>query len=100
MNLEERIRILEEKLNALEKSDRYTIHKTTQFFDGRNIQVGLTNGTKIATDASQKLGFYGVTPVVQQSAITAPSGGATQDAEARTAINSILTALQNLGLTA
>lgn len=33
-----------------------------------------------------------------QSAITAPTGGVTQDANARTAINSIITALENLGL--
>lgn len=34
----------------------------------------------------------------QQSAISDPSGGATIDAEARTAIASILTALETLGL--
>lgn len=34
------------------------------------------------------------------SAITAPTGGATQDAEARTAINSIITRLEDLGLVA
>lgn len=33
-----------------------------------------------------------------QAAITAPTGGATTDAEARTAINSIITTLENLGL--
>lgn len=33
-----------------------------------------------------------------RDAITAPSGGGTQDAEARTAINSIITALEDLGL--
>lgn len=36
----------------------------------------------------------------QQSAISDPSGGATQDAEARTAIGSILTVLRNNGLIA
>jgi len=46
------------------------------------------------------LGFYAVTPVVQAGAITAPTGGAIQDAEARTAINSIRTALTNIGITA
>lgn len=30
--------------------------------------------------------------------VTAPSGGATQDAEARTAINTIITRLEALGL--
>jgi len=32
------------------------------------------------------------------TAITAPSGGTTIDSQARTAINSIITALENLGL--
>lgn len=45
------------------------------------------------------VGFYGVAPVTRAAAITAPSGGATIDAEARTAINSIRTALTNIGVT-
>ena len=36
----------------------------------------------------------------QQDAITAPSGGATVDAEARTAINAVITALEAHGLVA
>lgn len=34
----------------------------------------------------------------RQSAITAPTGGATIDAEARTAINAVITALEAFGL--
>ena len=71
-----------------------------QLLDGRNIQVGKTTGTSLGTETSQKIAVYGGTPVVQASAISAPSGGGTQDAEARTAINSIRTALQNFGITA
>lgn len=41
-----------------------------------------------------------VAPVAQQSAITAPTGGTTVDAQARTAIGSILTLLHTFGLTA
>jgi hypothetical protein len=51
------------------------------------------------------LGFFGVTPVAQQSAVTSPSGGGGSstdaiDISARTSIGQIKTALQNLGLTA
>lgn len=41
----------------------------------------------------------GLTPVARQSAISAPSGGVTVDAEARTAINSIRTVLTTFGFT-
>lgn len=49
--------------------------------DATNIVVGTTTGTQIGTSTSQKLGFYGATPVVR------PSGD-------------ISTALGNLGLVA
>ncbi len=35
--------------------------------DAKNIVVGSTTGTQIATAATQKLGFYGATAVVQQN---------------------------------
>jgi len=38
--------------------------------DGGNVVLDTTTGTQIATAASQKLGFFGATPVVQQSEIT------------------------------
>lgn len=38
--------------------------------DAKNIIVGSTNGTKIGTATSQKLGFFNATPVVQQGATT------------------------------
>jgi len=40
-----------------------------------------------------------VTPAARQSAITAPTGGATVDTESRNAINSIRTVLTTFGLT-
>lgn len=47
-----------------------------------------------------KIAFFGGgTPKTQQTAITPPSGGATVDSQARTAINDIITKLQTLGLT-
>ena len=48
--------------------------------DAVNIVVGTTTGTQIGTGATQKLGFYGATPVVKPTALTAtattaPAGG-------------------------
>ena len=97
--------IIREEFQELLASDRYIFHKLVQFLDGRNIQVGRTNGTKIGTATDQKIAFYGETPVVQAGAIGAPStpSAAYVQAEAQsavTAINSIRTALQNIGITA
>jgi len=52
--------------------------------------IGKTGGTA---------GFFGTTPVSQQSAITAVTDTAS-GAELATAINALRTALKNLGLTA
>lgn len=46
------------------------------------------------------VGLYGAAPVPQAAAIANASGGVTVDAEARTAVNSVLTVLRNLGLIA
>jgi len=43
--------------------------------------------------ALEFLGLYGATPVAQPVAITAPSGGAVVDTQARAAIVSILDAI-------
>lgn len=59
-----------------------------------------TTGTEIGISPSEKLAFYGAAPVVQQSAITPPAGGAVIDVQARVAINTIITRFQTLGLTA
>lgn len=98
---EQQIRkIVREELQALFGIDKYIFSKLIQIMDGRNIVVGKGTGSKIGTETTQKLSVFGVTPVVQASAISAPSGGTTQDAEARTAINSIRTAIKNFGITA
>jgi len=62
--------------------------------NGRDFILDTTTGTKIGTATNQKLGFYNVTPVVQQ-AYTAVSDPPTQ-AE----VTAIRDALVNLGLMA
>jgi hypothetical protein len=49
--------------------------------------------------AGGEIGFYGETPVVQAAAITTVSDTATGTALA-TAVNAIITALKNIGVTA
>jgi hypothetical protein len=70
------------------------------FTAGTNIALATTTGTKIGTATNQLLGFYNATPVDQPATVADPSGGGTQDAEARAAINAIIDRLQELGLIA
>lgn len=91
---------LDEYFQEFLASDRYIFAKRIQMLDGRNIQTGRAFGTKIATATDQLLGFYGVTPVDQPATVSDPSGGATIDSQARTAIISVIDRLQELGLIA
>lgn len=43
---------------------------TTTITEGKNIVLGTTTGTQIGTGATQKLVFYGGTPIVRPSALT------------------------------
>lgn len=106
--LNQRIEILEGIIAGMMKSNQYTLwkdvvfNKNIEIKDGVNIALKATTGSKLGTASTQKLGFFNATPVAQQAAISAPTGGGTAgvDTPARTAINSIRTALTNLGLTA
>lgn len=51
-----------------------------QMFDGANILLGTTTGTKIGTLATQKIGLWGATPVVRPTGWGAPTGTATRTA--------------------
>ena len=99
----QRLERVEAMLAFLVAKERYTFQKHLQIFDGRNIILGTGTGTKIGTEATQKVAFFGVAPVVQQAAIAAPTGGSIADAidsSARARINNIRTVLTALGLTA
>ena len=96
----QRFQLLEALVFQLVKSDHYTFEKGIQMLDGRNVQLGKGTGTKIGTATDQKLAFFGDTPVDQPATIADPSGGVTQDAEARTAVNTLIDRLQELGLIA
>jgi hypothetical protein len=55
-------------------SDRFQIETTTQIVDAVNIVLGGTTGTQIGTTSSQKLAFYGITPVVQPATTGTTTG--------------------------
>ena len=98
--LEARIDALERRINALFFSDRYLFSRDIEMEGGRNMQFSTNTGTKIGTGTDQLMGFYNVTPVDQPATVTDPSGGATVDAESRTAIIAVIDRLQELGLIA
>ncbi len=56
--------------------------------EGVNFASGTTTGTQICTSTSQKLGFFGVTPVVQQVLATGTSK----------TVDDVITFLQTIGL--
>ena len=97
--------MIREELDKFDKTERFVFYKTLQFLDGRNIQTGKTNGTKIGTASDQLLGFYGKTPVDRPATVSdAPSrsaGYVQSEAQATSdAINAIIDRLQELGLIA
>jgi hypothetical protein len=96
----QRLEAVESIIASLVRSDRFVFEKHLQLLDGKNIQLATGTGTKIGTATTQKLAFYGVTPVDQPATVADPTGGATTDAEARTAIVAIIDRLQETGLIA
>jgi hypothetical protein len=69
----------------------------------RDIVTDTTTGTKIGTVASQKIGFFGATPVDRPATVSKPDPfqeSGTVDADARTAVNAVIDRLQELGLIA
>jgi hypothetical protein len=55
------------------------------------------DGAQVGASATEKIGFFGATPVAQQAGVTTVTTGETVMAAA---INSIINRLENLGLIA
>jgi hypothetical protein len=70
----------------------YVVSSTgTAVYDGGSWEVGTLNGSQLVVDGQKVVGS-------REAAIVAPTGGTTIDAEARTAIGQILTAMRQHGL--
>lgn len=72
-----RVELLEKQLKFFTRASTYNFPRSIEISDGKNLKVGDSLGTKIAENTTDKLGFYGVTPIVQRS-------GAAQAAVATT----------------
>ncbi len=95
----EQLRVLiRQEMQILFGSGKIIFDQHIKMVDGKNIEMGINTGSKIGGIDTAKISVYSATPVVRASHIGNPTGGLTVDAEARTAINSILTALENFGL--
>lgn len=70
-----------------------------QLYNGATLRLSLS-ATGDFAHAGTKCGFNGAAAVAKASHIADPSGGATVDTEARAAINSIISMLENVGLAA
>lgn len=86
--------------NALRVQSNCTFSGPAILLEGQNIGTDSTIGMIIATSATQKLGFFGRTPVARPASISLPTGGSTIDAESRAKIEEIRNALRSLGLIA
>jgi hypothetical protein len=65
--------------------------------DGVNLTLGTATGTQIGTATTQKLGFYGATPVVQQTMGPATAGGSWTSVE-QAMLQTVWNTLRSLGL--
>ena len=68
---------------------------TVRLGEGANLETGTVTGTKIATAATQRLGFYGAPPVVRP---TATPAAATDPATTMALVNDLRAKLIALGL--
>jgi hypothetical protein len=65
--------------------------------DGTNITLGASAGTQIGTSASQKLGFLGATPALQQTG-GAATAGASYTSNEQSMLQKAFNALRTFGL--
>ena len=102
------------KFTTTDSGEKVVFGKDLDISGDHDLIIGTGTGTKIGTAATQKIGFFNATPVVQQNGtnegtgFTAGSGTTTRDDSTFTGnvgttayrINDIVKALKNLGILA
>lgn len=102
-------RIIREELSGLVKSDRYTFLKDIELFNGRGIIFPSDTGAQVGTNSNEKIGFWGVTPIVQPTIVSSPGissvSGTGDDSTVnsnfsslKSAIDGLRTMLDNIGI--
>lgn len=92
---------LQRAISGFVRSDNYYFSKHLIMADGLRIKGNSGTGVRILDRAADKLSFWGKVPVDQPDTIaTVTVTGAAEDGSARSAINSIISRLQELGLIA
>lgn len=94
--LQEQVMMMQRELDAL-RGDYYKDNYPSKIIFRKDVEMQGTF-TQATVNPTTSFGLV-VSPVGRQSAISAPTGGATVDTEARTAINSIRSVLSTFGLT-
>jgi hypothetical protein len=95
--LQKRISDLEVLLHKDSYSNLEIFRKQVEFKG--DLSFGIMLDATTSPKKSTNIGFFGKAPVSVQTVPTTPSGGATQDGQARTTIGQIITILNNLGIT-
>jgi len=95
--------------NIAMTSTQTNFHKSVNFDNGTNIQLGGSTGTKIGTATNHKLGFWNTTPIIQpttgvaESAFTENAGGTVVNDDSTFdgyTLRQVVKALRNAGLLA
>lgn len=92
--------IMRQESKELFDKELFMFKKKLKLAKYTDIEFDKIYGNKIGTSSSEKIGFFGVTPVDQPATIADPSGGgvAGVDSPARAGVNAIIDRLQELGL--
>ena len=86
---------IRQELGQLNGGDRFYFDRIIDIGQTANIKISKTDGLKIGTDTSEKIGFFNKTPV-DQPATVGDATGCTGNADEK--VNELIDRLQELGL--
>lgn len=92
--------IMRQESKELFDKELFKFNKKLKLSKYTDIEFDKVYGNKIGTNSSEKIGFFGVTPVDQPETVADPSGGgiAGVDSSARAGVIALRNRLQELGL--